>query len=79
MPFTSKEFLIKMEELEKKHHDWFSRHPPLNSDSSVNSINDHYYIYMSGAGYQLRFNVTSDLPLEIRNEIKAEFEKYNHS
>ena len=79
MAFTSEAFRLKIEELEQKHKDWFSRHPPLTNDD-INCIHDHYYIYMNVQGHQLRFNAMSDLPIEIRNEIKEIFaETMNHA
>ncbi len=78
MPFTSQEFKFRLGEIAKKHQEWFSRHPPLISDSAVNSIHDHYYVYMTISGYQLRFNASSDLPVEIRNEIRDLFEEFNN-
>ncbi|MGX5689100.1 hypothetical protein [Arcticibacter tournemirensis] len=72
MAFTSDEFKSKMEEIEHTYHEWFSKHPPI-GNSNVNSIHDHYYIYMSTQGHQLRFNASSDLPVEIRTLIKDTF------
>lgn len=75
MPFTSEEFKNKMHALEEKHREWFSKHPPIGSNN-VNSIHDHYYIYASTSGYQLRFNAGSDLPVELRAEVKDLFDQF---
>lgn len=78
MPFTSEEFKGQMEEIQQRNQDWFSKHPPIGNNTS-NSIHHHYYVYLSAKGYQLRFNASSDLPIEIRNEIKELFNGYSKS
>lgn len=73
MPFLPGEFKTRLEKIEEKYRDWFKKYPPIN-EGTANSIHDHYYVYMSGSGHQLRFYATSNLPVEIRNEVKAAFE-----
>ncbi|PWG78599.1 hypothetical protein [Pararcticibacter amylolyticus] len=74
MAFTSDEFRARLDELERENLDWFSKYPPLR-ENTVNSIHDHYYIYMSGAGHQIRFHADSLLPVELRNQIKDLFDE----
>ncbi|WP_374165070.1 hypothetical protein [Arcticibacter sp. MXS-1] len=72
MAFTSDEFRRDLDSIETQHQEWFSKYPPIRGHE-VNSIHDHYYVYMSGSGYQLRFHADSNLPVEVRNQIKEVF------